>query len=302
MLEPTNTTHNPNPAADPHFDAIMQLQGAEEFKQLVQRVRKFQENKVKYSVPDARLPNYLWFARRGGGITTCVTAFSEYLHAAKIIEFSGIVKYFKFIPAHTAPHAYFSELTRLNNTLTEIAGHHRHFKGIACIILDDWLEYTTEIHFNNLLYFCASISDQVVTVFCAHTDNRREMEAVESAIMSYMRCETVSLRFPGTGELVKFIEEKYFAKHHFCFTEEARSLLAESIAEITTGRYFAGFKTIHHLASDIIHGLLTSDLNGGEITAEMLREFFKDSAYMKRLKTPHENKVMGFGAHRECVK
>ena len=299
----TAATDGQRPAADGHFDAIMQLQGVEEFKEAVRRVRKFQENKERYAVLDARLPNYLWLARRGGGITTCANAFAEYLSAAKTIEFSGIVKYFKFIPAYTPPEAYFSELARLNNTLTEIAGHHRHFKGIACIIIDDWLEHAHEVHFKNLLYFCESIGDRVMTIFCAHTYDKRTVETVESTITSYMRCETVSLRFPDVGELITFIEEKYFAKHRFALAEDARTLLTESVAEIVTGRNFNGFKTIRQLASDIIYGLLASEVGGDAISADRLCRFSKDSAYIRRIKAFRGNKVMGFGAQKEeCLK
>ena len=71
--------------ADKCFDSIMKLQGVEEFKAVVERLRKFQQNKEKYSVPDVTLPNYLWVAKRGGGISSCINAFAEYLYNAGII-------------------------------------------------------------------------------------------------------------------------------------------------------------------------------------------------------------------------
>jgi len=112
----------------------MELQGVNELKEKIQHLRIFSENKDKYSMPDITLPNYLWLVNRGGGLSTCVNAFAEYLYAAKIINFSGTVKYFEFIPAYTNPDTYFSELTRLNNIVSEIDGHYRYFRGIACII------------------------------------------------------------------------------------------------------------------------------------------------------------------------
>jgi len=282
---------------DKHFDAIMQLQGVEELKQLVGRLQKFQENRERYSVSDARLPNYLWLAKRGGGVTTCLNAFAEYLYAAKAIEFAGIVKYFEFIPVYISPGAYLSGLTRFNNILTEIAGHNRHFKGIACIVIDDWLEHTNESHFKKILDFVEHIQDKIMTIFCAHTSNRRFIENVESAITSYMRCETVTLRFPDTDELIGYIETKYLGKHGFAFAENAKSLLAESVAEMAKSQNFYGFKTISQLAGDIIYGLLASDVEGSEITADMLVGFAKNSTYIKRMKTSNHGRTMGFEAN-----
>ena len=96
---------NKKECTDRSFERIMQLQGVEELKDIVVRLQKFQQNKVRYNIADARPPNFLWLVKRGGGITTCLNAFSEYLYAAKIIEFTGIIKYFEFTPSYTAPGA-----------------------------------------------------------------------------------------------------------------------------------------------------------------------------------------------------
>ena len=297
-----NFQMNRNECKDKCFDAIMQMQGVEELKEMVQRLQKFQENRERYSISDARLPNYLWLAKRGGGITTCLNVFSEYLYAAKIIEFTGIIKYFEFIPAYTAPDAYFSELVRLNNTLTEIAGHHRYFKGIACIIIDDWLEHLNELNFKNILDFIDNINDRVLAIFCAHTNNKRIVENLESAIISYMRSETIRLRFPDTDEIIEFIEAKYLKKYNFYLSKDAKSLLTESVKEIVAGKYFNGFKTIKQLSNDIVYSLLMYDLKSYEISADMLNGYARDSAYVKRIKTSDGNKRIGFNTKEEYSK
>ena len=284
------------------FDAIMQLQGVDELKEVVRRLQKFQENRDRYSIADATLPNYLWLARRGGGVSTCLNAFSEYLYADRIIEFTGIIKYVEFIPAYIDPKNYFSELTRLNNTLTEIAGHHRYFKGIVCIIIDDWLEHLHETNFKNILDFIDNINDRILAIFCAHTNDKRIIENIESAIISYMRSETVTLRFPDTNELIEFIEAKYLKKHNFFLANDAKSLLAESVNETVAGKYFNGFKTINQLANDIIHSLLSTDLNSNEISAGMLGGFAKDSAYIKRIKASEGYRKIGFNVKEEYSK
>ena len=287
-------------SADKSFDSIMQLLGVDEFKATVERLRKFQQNKETFAASDVTLPNYLWIAKRGGGVSTCINAFAEYLHAAEIIEFTGIVKYFEFKLAYIVPDAYFSELARLNNTITEIAGHHRYFRGVACINIDEWIQHTNETHFTKFLDYLGSKKDKILAVFYVHTSDKRTVEAIESTLTSYTRLETVNLRFPTTEELLEHYISKYFIKQGFFLTNDAMLLLAESIQEIVTGKHFYGFFTIKQLANDILFSLLTSNLNGHDISADMLSDFRKDSAYIKRIKKfIGSGNVIGFNASME---
>ena len=286
--------------ADKCFDTIMELQGADEFKGIVQRLRTFQQNKEKYSVQDITLPNYLWSAKRGGGISTCITMFSEYLYNAKITEFTGIVKYFEYKLAYIAPDLFFSELTRLNNTISEIAGHHRYFRGLACINIDDWIEHTNEKYFYKFLDYIASKNEKILTILYVHSNSKRVIESIESSLSSRIRYETISLRFPDANELIKFIESKYFVKRGFNLTDDAKLLLIDTIEVLTNGKHFNGFTTIKQLANDILFNLLTSNINDNNISAEMISSFTKDSLYVKRIKTlTSASNIIGFGSQSE---
>jgi len=280
--------------ADKCFNAIMELQVVGELKDIAKKLLKFQQNTERYSVTDISLPNYLWLLKRGGGLSTCVNAFAEYLYAAKIIEFSGTVKYFEFIPAYTNPDTYFSELTRLNNIVSEIAGHYRHFKGIACIILDEWINHTDEANFLNIFDYIANHNDKLLAVFCVHTNDKTTIERIQSAIIRYMRFETISLGFPNAVELAEFIETKYFKTSDFHFAEDAKRLLIESIGSIIEGKNFNGFVTIKQIANDILYSLLTSDLSASKITSKMISNFEKDSDYISRIKSAGKNNPIGF--------
>jgi hypothetical protein len=277
----------------------MQLQGADDFKATVERLRRFKQNKDKYSLSGIELPNYLWVAKRGGGISTCLNRFTEYLHASRIIEFTGIVKFFEYKLGYIAPDFFFSELTRLNNTISEIAGHYRYFRGIACINIDEWAQHTNETYFLKFLDFIASNNDKVLTVLYVHTGNKRVVEGIESSLASHIRFETVWLRFPEADELVGYIEGKYFGKRGFHFADDAKQLLTESIKTIINGKNFNGFITIKQLSNDILYSLFTSDISENEITAAMLSAFSKDSNYIKRIKSFVGTSSIGFDAPSE---
>jgi len=283
--------------ADKCFEAIMSIHGEDDYKAMAKRLRKFQQNSEKFAVSGVTLPNYLWIAKRGGGVSTRVNALAEYLYEAQLVAFSGKFKFFEFRLGYDRPNEAFSELTRLNNVILEVAGRHRYFRGIACINIDEWLEHTDEPHFSTFLDFLAANNDKVMVVFNIHTTNKRIIESAESVISSYLRLETVRLKFPRTAVLLEIIEQKYIAQHGFSFTEDAKQLLSESIREISNGKHFHGFITIRQLANDILYSILTSDLKGVMISADMLSEFAKNSAYVKRIKAfvgvPN---VIGFAA------
>jgi hypothetical protein len=220
------------------------------------------------------------------------------MYAEKVIEFTGRVKYFEFKLAYILPDQFFSELSRLNNTITEIAGHHRFFRGIACMNIDEWIGHTSEPHFHKLLEFIAKQNDKILYIITVHTNNKRVMDAIESSLSTRIRFEKVSMRFPNTDEIVSFIEDKYFGKHKFILTDDARALIKESIETVIGGKNFNGFTTIKQLANDIIYELLKSDeLSGYEISGDMLNGFKHNSEYIRRIKAmaPVSNPI-GFGS------
>jgi len=286
--------------AEKCFNTIMELQGVDEFKTLVQRLNKFQQNKEKYSIPDVTLPNYFWVSIRGGGVSTCLNLLAEYLYITKIIEFSGIVKYFEYKLAYIAPDNFFSELTRLNNTISEIAGHHRYYRGLACINIDEWIHHTNEIHFYKFLDYIENNDNKFLSILYVHDNNKRIVESIESSLSSHIRFESVLFRFPNTNELIEFIESKYFKKRKFSLSDDAKLLLIDSIDKLVNGKNFNGFTTIKQLANDILYSLLTSNINSYTITADMLTGFNKDSTYVKRIKTlVGDTGVIGFGSLKE---
>jgi len=281
-------------------NAIMELKGADELKEAVKRLQVFLKNKESNSLSDVTLPNYLWVAKRGGGITTLVNAFTDYLYAAKAIEFCGTAKSFEFKLDYIAPETYFSELSRFYNMISNLAGHNRFYKGIICINIDEWLEHISEGHFAKFLNYIANNNDKILTVFCIHTDARNVIESVESFISSYIRLETLTLQFPDSKELVEFMESQYMQKKGFSLLECAKKLLGETIVEIATGKQFNGFKSIIQLADDILYKIHTMDLgNNKSISAEMLSCYSKDSNYVQRVKARiGTNKIIGFTDER----
>ena len=266
------------------FNDIMELKGNDEFKEMIKRLHIFLENKKTYSWT-AALPNLLLMVKRGGGITTVVNAFAEYLYAAKAIEFSGKVKFIEFKLDYVSPESFFSELTRLNNVILDFAGHNLFYKGVVCINIDEWLQHINDAHFMKFLNYIASNNDKLLVILYIHSDAKNIIDNIEAVISSQIRLETLKLRFPDVNELIELVESWHKLDNGFTLTKDAKILLTETIKEISTGEHFYGFKSIVQLYNDISYNILTSDLNGKKIiSADMLSCFGKDSKYVKRAK------------------
>jgi hypothetical protein len=280
-----------------HFETIMELKGADELKETVKRMNVFLNNKKLYSVKNIKIPNFLWAVKRGGGVTTMLNAFAEYLYSMEAIEFAGTVKYIEFDLEYIAPGEFFSELSRLDKTIADSTGYTPFYKGIVCIDIDAWIEHLGEDYFTKILRYIASNNDKLLAVFCIHTDKKSSFEVVDSFLSSCLQIQSLMLRFPNADELVELLES-WYRQEDFSFTESARVLLHETIVELASEKKFNGFKTISQLAHDILWQVMTTELSDGKnISAEMLLRFGygKDSTYIKRARTKlNAIKTIGF--------
>jgi len=284
------------------FKAIMELQGVEELKALVLNLRKVQKNLEKYAVADYTLPSYLWIVKSGCGITTCINAFAEYLCIAGIFEFRGKVKYFEHKLGYVTPLSskeFRRELDKIDEAINSNTGFNRYFKGLVCINIDDWIRYTNEKYFYDFLDYMAN-KDNILAILYINSDNKHDIASVEAPVKARLRSETVWLKFPNAEELVEGTVTDFFKERGFNLSNDAKSLLKESIEVIVTGNHFKGYKTINQLNEDIFKKLLVSDFSGNEISAEMLTifGFDKNSSYVK-MKTFVELRKVGFGLHNE---
>jgi len=289
------------------LQVINNLSAVEDFKQTVNALEIFRKNKEQSSVREVTLPNYLWVFQRGGGVTTCVNAFAEYLYETKVMEFKGKIKYFEFIPDYLPDAMTPTEITDLDGIITDNAGNYLHYKGIACIILDNWIGKTQEANFQKLLDYIENKNDKILSIFCVHCKEESKIVEIESSLSSYLRFETIRFRFPNAKELIEFIENKYLHNNQFFLTDDAKKLLTETIDDIMTSKNFNGFVTIKQLGNDILFKVLASpayrqeshpDSNqevGFQITAELLSDFHKNSAYIQSLKKIGKSgKTIGF--------
>jgi len=268
FVAPAPVGHELNSLKDEQqaFDSMVLL--CDEFRN---RLLKHKENRDKMGF-DVKLPHYLLLACKGGGVSTSTKALADYLYHAKLLDFAGIERCFEFKLAYTLPNSPFFEIIRFHNSLADITGYHRHFRGVVCIDITEWERRSDEPHFSKFLECINKMSDRILVVFYVNNTDDKTVQLIETALSAFVRFETIPLRFPNTNELIEIIETRYL-KHknpNFKLENDAKKLLKEAIDEIKQTKSFNGFSTIKNLASDILNDIYASDTVSNKIYAKNL--------------------------------
>ena len=271
--------------ADKCFNTIMELQGVDEFKAMVQRLRIFQQNKEKYSVSDVSLPNYLWVLPRGSDVSLLVKVLTEFLCEERMFVFRGNEKFLEFDLAYVSPDDSFTELDILDGAIKDAAGRRYEFKGVLCIHIDAWLGHMQEVHFKHILDYIEKKRGKLLTVFSVCNCDDSTATQIESALSPYVCIEIIKFGFPKAEELAELIDVEFMKPKGFTLANDAKKSLTDSIKRLSNEANFNGHKSIKRFAEGIILNILSSETCLSLITAETLEICGKISEQERFIKT-----------------
>lgn len=268
-----------------YYDKIMQLREADEIKQIVRRWSVLSDNiKTKPIDIPIILPDMLWVAKSGAGITNLLKLISEYLASRKnLMEFYGDVKFFEFLVSYCPPNQPFVDLHRLIDEVNNAAGFRNEFKGIVHLDINDWVNHYEEKHFVSLMEYLAANSDKWLIVLSAYSEKKDAIHNLHAFLSMYLRVEKVTLSLPRTQDLFEYIEGK-LNEYGLTLESDARDLLSDTIEKLRENKYFDGFKSIKMLCQDIAYEVFSNEkINTYSLTADMLSAFSVDSEYVKKM-------------------
>lgn len=267
------------------YNKLMAVKGAEELRNVVNRWETLSENLASKPVhTPIILPDMLWIAKSGVGVTNLLKLISEYLSTKhNLMEFYGDVKFFEFLLEYCRPEAQFTELQRLMDEVDNAKGFRSEFKGIIHIDINQWLEHYEERHFVSFMEYLSSNSDEWLVVLSIDSDKEDKIHNLNAFLSMYLRVEKVEIILPQTEDLLDHVETR-LGKYHLSLETDARELLCQTIGELRKNKYFDGFKSINMLCQDIIYAVFSRDkIHTGSLSADMLGDFSKDSDYVKRM-------------------
>lgn len=266
------------------YDEIMELTGANEFKELIQKWDSLSDNLRNHPRPAPRLlPNLLWVGNSGIGRTKLMRLMSTYLASkGNLLDFYGDMKFFEFLLSYTPKDAPFQELQRLEDELSAAKGFRNEFRGAVLIDIDPWVNHFDELYFTGFMEYLAAHSDKWLIVLSVSEMEDSKLQNLEAFLSMFLRLDRISLPLPESEDLFTFVTRK-LGEHGLTPDESAKSLLLRTINELRDNLYFDGYKTISMLCQDIVYEHFSSpNASNTVLTAEDLDAFAPGSNYVKK--------------------
>ena len=270
---------------NPHYDAILQMQGIDQLQSLVTKWNTLSEN-LQSRAFDAPilLPDIFLYTYPGAGNTRILEAVANFLDSCKnLMSFYGDVKFFEFKLGYNKPGERFSELYRFADTVSAAAGFRNEYRGIIRINVDEWVEHSNEKHFLEFLSYLQESTDRWLIFLTLSSYQPGEKTAEIEAIASmYLRLETVVLSCPATADLVEYAKQ-CVGKYGLEIDASGAEVLSGAIDVLRKNKHFYGYHTVSALCSDIVYSLYSGGTVATRVlTGELLRDFSADSSYIKR--------------------
>lgn len=270
---------------NPHYDAIMQLQGINQLQKLVTKWNTLSENLQTRSF-DAPilLPDIFLYTYAGAGHTHLLEMIANFLDSSKnLMSFYGDVKFFEFKLGYNKPGDRFTELYRFADTVSAAAGFRNEYRGVIRVNVDEWVEHCNEKHFLEFLSYLQDGTDRwlIFLTLSEHPQGEKTAE-IEAIVSMYLRIETVVLTCPETADFVSYAKQ-CVGKYGLEIDASGAEVLAGAIDVLRSNKHFYGYRTVSALCSDIVYSLYSGGTIGTHVlTGELLRDFSADSSYIKR--------------------
>lgn len=281
-----------------YYNKIKNVPNAAELAEVVKKWEKLSERiKEKPVNKPILLPDMLWIARTGVGVSNLLEMMTEYLRSkSNLMEFTGDVSCFEFVLDYCAPNNGFGELSRLNKEITDAAGFRNMYKGVVYIDINAWLEHLEEPNFLSFMEYLSDNSDNWFVVLGAYSKDEAVIERLVAIISMYLRIEKVNLPMPTAEDFLAFVEEE-LDEYNISLDESAKKVLVEAIGKISSNKYFDGYKSIKLLCQDVVYEIFSrEEAVSYTLAAEDVANFSADSEYVKNVIFKNEKLgKMGFG-------
>ena len=274
-----------------YFSEILKLKEAKDFARVIKKWDVLSNNLMMTKNVQMVLPDLLWVSKPGVGKTHLLKLMSEYLYSKQnLIEFYGNVKYFEFMLDYCPPTQQFNEVKRMINEVSNAAGFRNYYKGIISIDIDEWLGHCEEKYFLSFLEYLSSNSNDWLIVFNVASDNKAEINKLESILSMFFRIEKSNLYLPESNDFLEFVVDR-LNSYNLLLSDQAKILLLKTIEKLRENKYFDGYKTLVMLCQDIVYEFFSiKEVDENVITDEHLKEFAPDSKYIERATWKAENK------------
>ena len=275
---------------------IDDLPGMEDFKALCHRLHTATENANRLHLERAPLPNLIFAAAPGCGVTLHIRLLADLLQSLRLLQFTGEEEYFEWTMTDDA-----KSFDRLLLRVRTAAGFYGQFRGVVGLDLSNLLKNGDSLpEMDRLMEYIDARQGKIVFVFIIpDTVPERTVNQLLGQFASITPAELIRMPFP-TEEAKNFVVERLRLRG-FTLTEKACKMLENAVARLSENREFEGYQTLINLCDDIIWRRLSSaELHSASIDEDDLDFIFAVGGFGSQLRAHKNNqRRVGFGASME---
>lgn len=276
------------------MEKIRALQGMEEFKEYCEKLARTAENMKKLGLKKFPLPNLIFAADPGCGVTLHIRLLTDLLKELKFLPFTGEEECFEWTISNEK-----DSINSLILRMRRAAGFYGKFCGVAGLDVSALVYDRDEVPpMDRLMELMESRQGQVLFILILPLQKTESIQSqLKGRFASFTPVELIHMPFP-VAEAQYYITDELFSRG-FVVTDSAQKALKRAVQALSKSSSFEGYQTLRNLTDEIIwHKLSQPLLTDEEITAKDVQFILGDHGFITTLNAHGVRPVrrrVGFG-------
>lgn len=276
------------------MEKILALQGMDEFKEFCEKLLRTAENMKSSNIRRIALPNLIFAADPGCGVTLHIRLLVDLLKELKLLQFMGEEEYFEWMISDEK-----EGLDRLIMRMRRAAGFYGKFCGVVGLNVSMLIKDQDDVPpMDKLMEFVESRQGQVLFIFIIPLQKTESIQSqLQGRFASFTPVELIHMPFP-VDEAQYYITDELFGRG-FIVTNGAQQALKRAVKSLSQSPSFEGYQTLRNLTDEIIWHKLSQPLFTDEqITARDVQFIIGEHGFITALNAHgvrHARRRVGFG-------
>lgn len=275
------------------YEEIQANIGMTEFKNLAERLMQVAENRKRLHGIEIPLPNYIFVADPGCGVSTSLDQLTRLLRENGLFRFAGERPFFEWMLGK--PGSEWS-VERLLDRIRTMAGFHNRFRGVIGLEMEKWTDAEMkDPDFQKLLDLVDDKRNEILFVFVLPARTDDELNDMINAIRMAAPAEIIHFASPTEEEMAEYLKV-FLNRKGFGISNQAFRELPGMMKKLRESPQFEGLGTLDDLADEIIYRVCSGGrINETTILSDDL-DFIREQRFLTRTRhAKNHTRRIGFG-------
>lgn len=229
------------------MERIRNLPGMEEFKSFCTRLQAAAQNKALYRLGPIPLPNLVFAAAPGSGVTMHIRLLTGLLKELQLLDFVGEEECFEWALGNEN-----EDFDKFLRRVRQAGGFYGYFHGVIGLDISRMLKNKNHIPSMNRIreYMEARQGRILFALIVPDTLSEPLQQQLMARFASITPAELIHMPFPY-DEAQHYVAQQ-LRRRGFTVTEEADALLSDSLSHFVRSPQFEGYQTLINLTEEIL--------------------------------------------------